>query len=243
MEKENLRAASILASIIGASLIIGVAIWSGVFYQTKQMENALTVTGSAKERVTSDLAKLKAEFSRNVGVTELNFGYSAMKKDEALVDSFFRGQSFGPSDLTITPVMVSPQYDYNKGGGVVGYSLRQTVSVSSKDVDKITNLAKNIQPLVDQGVFFTVQGVEYYYTKLADLRLQLLSQAVKDAQARAQNLVSATGKKVGALKNASVGVVQVLAPDSIDVSDYGSYDLSTKEKDVMVTTRVQFVVK
>jgi hypothetical protein len=48
---------------------------------------------------------------------------------------------------------------------------------------------------------------------------------------------------VGRLKSASSGVVQVLAPNSIDVSDYGSYDLQTIDKEVMLTARAVFFVR
>ena len=40
-----------------------------------------------------------------------------------------------------------------------------------------------------------------------------------------------------------MGVVQVLAKNSIEISDYGSYDLSSIEKDVFVTVNVTFELK
>jgi len=50
-------------------------------------------------------------------------------------------------------------------------------------------------------------------------------------------------RKVGNLRSASIGVTQVLAADSVDVSDYGTYDTSTEDKDVMVTVRAVFRIK
>jgi hypothetical protein len=40
-----------------------------------------------------------------------------------------------------------------------------------------------------------------------------------------------------------MGVVQVMQVDSVDVSDYGSYDTSTINKDVMVTVKTVFGLK
>jgi len=37
--------------------------------------------------------------------------------------------------------------------------------------------------------------------------------------------------------------VQVLSPNSIEVSDYGSYDTQTIQKEVMVTARAVFLLK
>jgi hypothetical protein len=45
------------------------------------------------------------------------------------------------------------------------------------------------------------------------------------------------------LATAWAGVIQVLPPNSLDVSDYGSYDLSTKEKEVSATVTVSFQLK
>jgi len=75
------------------------------------------------------------------------------------------------------------------------------------------------------------------------LRVSLLSDAIKDAQARAAKMAEATGRKVGDLKSAASGVVQVLSSNSLEVSDYGTYDTSKINKNVMVTVRAAFGLK
>ncbi|MBC7321113.1 SIMPL domain-containing protein [bacterium] len=66
---------------------------------------------------------------------------------------------------------------------------------------------------------------------------------MNDARARAERIAQSTGQKVGSLKSASMGVVQVLAPNSTEVSDYGTHNISTIDKEVVVTVRVVFVLK
>lgn len=73
--------------------------------------------------------------------------------------------------------------------------------------------------------------------------MSLLGAAVSDAKARAEQIAGATKQKVGKLKSAQSGVVQVLRSNSIDVADYGMYDTSTIEKEVMVTVRATFLVQ
>ena len=53
----------------------------------------------------------------------------------------------------------------------------------------------------------------------------------------------AGGKKIGVLKSASSGVVQVMAQNSVEVSDYGMYDTSKIEKEIMVTVKASFEIK
>ncbi|HPO83031.1 MAG TPA: SIMPL domain-containing protein, partial [bacterium] len=68
-------------------------------------------------------------------------------------------------------------------------------------------------------------------------------EAMNDAKARAEKIAQSSGQGVGSLRSASMGVVQVLEPNSTEVSDYGSYDTSTIEKEVMVTVRATFLLK
>ena len=53
-------------------------------------------------------------------------------------------------------------------------------------------------------------------------------------------MAEATGKSVGSLKSAASGVVQVLPANSLEVSDYGTYDTSKVNKNVMVTVKASF---
>ena len=73
--------------------------------------------------------------------------------------------------------------------------------------------------------------------------MALIGKAVTDAKARATEIAKSVGQSVGRLQSASSGVVQVMAPNSTDVADYGSYDTSTIDKQVMVTAKATFVVR
>jgi hypothetical protein len=94
-----------------------------------------------------------------------------------------------------------------------------------------------------QGIFLSVMQPQYYISNLPELRVQLVGEAVKDAKARASSIAESAGQSVGRLQSAASGVVQVMAPNSIDIADYGSYDTSTIEKQVMVTTKAVFIVR
>jgi uncharacterized protein len=218
--------------IIGACLIIVAGIIAYAMYQVKAADNALSVTGSAKQTVTSDLVKWNASFSRTVYATELKSGYTQMKSDENIVGNYLKTNGIADSELTISPISMNKQYNYDKSGnpGPDEYDLVQTVSVQSTDINKIAALSKSIQPIIDQGVIFSASAPEYYYTKLPDMRISLLPDAMKDAQKRALSIAQSTGKKIGNLESASMGVVQVLQPNSTDISDYGNYDTSTVQK-------------
>lgn len=231
--------------IIGLCLIVVAGIIAWAMYQIKAAENALSVTGSAKQTVTSDLVKWNASWSRTVYATDLKSGYTQMSSDEDIVSQFLKESGITDAEMSIAPVSMYKQYSYDKNGnqGPDQYQLNQTVSIQSTDINKIAALSKNIAPIIAKGVIFSASSPEYYYTGLPDVRINLLPSAMKDAQKRAASLAQSTGKKVGSLESASMGVVQVMQPNSTDVSDYGSYDTSTVEKDVMITVKATFSLK
>jgi len=228
--------------ILGICFIIGISINAGLNYRAKQLDNTLSVTGSAKQQITSDTAKWRSSFSRTVATTELNAGYSQMKADEELVSSFLKESGIDEKDMIISPVAMNQNFKYDPNAPKE-YDLRQTVEVQSNDVGKVTQIAKNIQSLIQEGVIFSSDSLEYYYSELPELRVILLSDAIKDAKARAQKIAESSGKSVGAIKSASMGVVQVLPVNSVEIADYGSYDTWTIEKEVMVTVKALFTLE
>lgn len=230
--------------IIGICFIIGLSIVSYTLFQIKEADNTLSVTGSAKQAVTADVVKWNSSFSRTVYAANLKTGYAQMKQDEAIVSKFLKDNGISDTEITISPVSMQKQYYYEKTTSTPDeYMLMQNVLIQSSDIEKIKALSKQAQTVIDQGVIFSAYSPEYYYTKLPEMRVNLLPEAMKDAQKRAESIAKSTGKKVGSLKSASMGVVQVMQPNSIDVSDYGNYDVSTIEKEIMITVKASFSLK
>jgi hypothetical protein len=56
-------------------------------------------------------------------------------------------------------------------------------------------------------------------------------------------IVESTGRGLGDLRSVSVGVFQVTAPNSTEVSDYGVYDTATVQKDVTAVVNVAFALE
>ena len=235
-----------LALTIGSALILATLI-GGIFYATKSTtgKDILTVTGSARKEVVADTVLWRTAITRNVSYGDLKAGYAQMATDLVAVKSFLKINGVADEAITTQPIMMNE--DWTNNGPVAQeskrYTLSQSIEIKSADVNGITALAQKSSDLINKGVLFQSQGLEYYYTQLADLRVSMLGDAIADAKARAQQMAKAGGQRVGSLQSASSGVVQVLSRGSVEVSDYGSYDTSKIEKDVMVTVRATFGVK
>lgn len=242
MQKETY----VMPVIIGLSLIASTLIASFT-YSSSKAGDTISVTGSAKQSVLADTVKWNTGIMRTVRLDDLKSGYSMMARDLKSVQEFLAKKGVKVEDIIIAPVAMEENWSNDGKYGSLGdklYNLRQSITIQSKEVDKISDVAKSVSELAEKGVVMsTFSNIEYYYSKVPELRVSLLSDAVKDAKARAEKILEPSGSKVGKMVTASSGVVQVLPKNSLEISDYGAYDTQSKEKEVMVTVRATFKIR
>ena len=231
---------SLPAVIVGASLVLCALVFSYTFYAARSLDNTLSVTGSAKQVATADRAKWTIAVNRIVYDYELANAYAEVARDSAKVATFLTEGGVPVEAITKGAIAVD---EYWTQEGPRKVNVRQLLSVESDSVELIQTLSGNTAVLAQRGVQFSPMMPEYFVSTLPELRVSLLSDAVEDAKARATEIASASGQSVGKLKSAQSGVVQVLQSNSIDVADYGMYDTTTIEKEVMVIVRATFLVK
>ena len=131
-------------------------------------------------------------------------------------------------------------YDSNE---LEGYRLSQQIEVASKNVEAITQIAQDTYKLIDKNVELSSNYVEYYVSNLNELKIKMLAEATKDAKQRAKSMVESTGGKIGTMNSAKMGVFQIVAKDSTDVSDYGIYNTSAKDKKINAVVNATFTIK
>lgn len=244
------------AFVFGVFLVIAAWVVANAFYQVKALNNVISVTGSAERIVQADMAKWSTSFSRIVPPSQLASGTSQMKKDAQVVLDYFKAAGFKESEVTLSPltmsvvcesqqnVMWDKNGNQNCAGNISGYSLQQKFYIESSDVAKLSDISKkSVEEIVGKGVIFSSDNFEYFYQKLADLRADLLAEATQNAKVRAEKIAQSTGSKIGKLQNANMGVMQVSAKNSVEVSDYGVYDTQAAEKKITAVVRAAFVLK
>ena len=243
MEQKLFRNPTVIVGIIlGVSLLLAAGVGAWVVLKVRDANDVVSVTGSAKVDVTADQAKWTTQVTRTTRESTLKTGYAQIASDTEKVQAFFVAQGITTDEFTINPVSMMEVYQQNVSAEKL-YTLTQSYTVQSADVAKIKTASNHIADVINQGVIFSTNALNYNYIKLPDVRVSLLGDAIADAKARANELAQSSGKKVGTLKSASSGVVQVQSRNSTDVSDYGSYDTSQIEKQVTVTVKAVFGLK
>ncbi len=229
-------AATILS--VGAIIVAGIAAVTA--YDIKLSRDSVEVTGSAKESVVSNAARWVLNLETRTSGTDQSAGYTRLENATAKIVAYLDAQGFTDHETPAVNSFPSYTYPQNSEPVFTGYTISRQIIVRSSDVDKISELANTIEPFAGAGYTVSTQSLELTYANLDEIRVRLLTAAIADAKARAAAIAKESGRSVGTLRNATSGVVQVLPQGGVDISDYGSYDTQSKNKDVMVTVRATF---
>jgi uncharacterized protein len=232
------------ALILGVALIIVGVFVSGTWVEVSNRNATISVTGSAKKEINSDLVVWRSRFSRQSKT--LSESYNKLKDDLAKVKKYLIAKGIPEKDLTVSAIQTRKMQEFKNGmetGVINGYELSQQIEVSSKDVDKITAISRESTELINEGVEFESFPPEYFYTKLADLKVSMLAEATKDAKARAEQIAQSSGSKIGKVRSARMGVLQITPKNSNMVSDYGVNDTSSPEKEITAVVTIGFMIQ
>lgn len=232
---------AILGLLIAFGLIV--AVKSGV---SPFKQNSVTVTGSAYEIVTSDSGNI--DFVLNIKAPTKSAALSVAKKQLPQIMDYLKAKGFDiKKDVNVKAPDGYYSYKYYMNGVASNeydhYNLSQYVTVKSNDVNKIKEVSLDITSLSDKGIDVDVRNTNYSYSKLPDLKVELLKKATTDAKQRASAMLKSTNNGVGNILSVKMGVFQITPVDSTEVSDMGINDTSTIEKKITAVSNVTFQIK
>ena len=154
------------------------------------------------------------------------------------------------NEIVFTSVNIIRDYEYtydrngNRKSRFTGYNLTQRVQIESQEVDKIENVSREVTELINYGVEFYSQSPEYYYTKLAELKIEMIAEATKDARLRAEKIAESSGAKLGDLQNARMGIFQIIAQNTSEEYSWGgAFNTSSKRKTATITMKQTFGIR
>lgn len=227
--------------LLSASLIIAALVFGIFFYNARSSDDTINVVGMATKRFDSDIVKWRITIGRNTGLNDVSNGYLLIQNDLQFLKKLFTEKGFQEKELTIQPI--NTLSNYSREGQISGYNLQQGVFVITSNIAAVEDIALNPAALIDKGVILQNSNLEYFYSKLSDIKMELLAEATKDAQKRASEIARNSNVHLGNVTSLKVGVFQITEPFSTEVSDYGMYNTQTKQKDITVTVRASFKIQ
>jgi uncharacterized protein len=234
-------------AVVAVALVIVGWFTNSAIRAAKRGNDVITVTGSARRTVRSDYVTWSGSYYANE--MEMAKGYEVLTRHAVRVREYLHARRIPDSLIVFSGINSRDMFDQRRSASgeyeqkFIGYQLTQRFEVHGAMVDSIDKIAKDITHLTAEGFPVNSEPPQFIYTKLADMRVELLGEATKDAKLRAEQIAKNAEGKVGAVRNARMGVFQVTAPNSRNVSDYGIYDTSTIEKDVTAVVTVTFAVE
>lgn len=217
--------------------------------RTKPEKRTLRVTGSATQRIVSDLIEWQADV---VTVDQdRTAAYKALKNNVDQTLEFLRSEGLKDAEIRVSSVHSNELIDTETVGAgenritrrvSKGWRTRQSISISSKRVELAEKVNRRVTALLEKGIPISSNPPQYHYTKLGEVKVDMLARASADARNRAAKIVEAAGakKKLGKLWNADMGVININPANSTSTSWEGNNDKSSLEKDIITIVHLTF---
>ena len=231
-----------LALLIGGMfLAIGIAA-SGYFIgqtmiNAKVGVNTAEAKGLAERRVEADHANWSISFYLTARkYAEVPALYKRAEATQQQLAKLLMAQGFKKDEIEFDVIDYSHREVRNKEQVVVEhiYSLTGKLAIETARVQLLKPARHQINKLIAQGIRISNHRPQYYFTKLNEIKPQMLQEATKNARIAASEFAKNAGAKVGGIRSARQGNFYIR-----DVGEeYG--DSNKIEKTVRVVTNISF---
>jgi len=237
MESKNLLGIGIL----GGCLVLSSLVFGLFFYEARTQDETVKVVGIAAHRYEADTVKWTVTLEETATPGNMKSGYRKLMSSREMLFRMLEARGLPASGINLNPVNTMPTY--NRDGVISGYRIRQDVYLISQDLETVENLALYPEGLVEEGIQLQGSDLKYFYSKVDELKKELLSEATANARERAEQILENTEVGLGKLLSLRAGVFQITEPFSTEVSSYGVYNTASRKKEIKVTVHAVFAMR
>jgi hypothetical protein len=250
----DLRWIGLVAMAIAAVLCTGKIMDTYYSVKVKPEKRTIKVVGSAKKRISSDLIEWAAVIEARA--TDRTEAYKQLRGAREKTVAFLEGHGIKANEIQPQSASFTEEWDTSfelkmfpgakeptriDKRTFKGFLVREVVIVRSGDVQRVEKASREVTSLLEQGISITSGSPSYYYTKLGELKVEMLAAAGKDCRARADNILKSTGgAAIKRLLDTSMGIININPANSTETSHEGNNDTSSYEKDIITIVRAEF---
>lgn len=228
------------------TIISSVLILTDTYKNRHRGNDVILVTGLGKKDFKSDLVIWSGNFEQKGNTLEE--ASELLNKEKEVVRIYLLDKGVKSEQIVFSAMNIRKEYrtTYFENGNIKdqflkGYILSQTVKIESHEVDKIEEISRSITELTKDGIGFDSYSPQYYYTKLSELKIEMVAAATEDARIRAEQIAQNGNAEIGDLRYAKMGIFQIIAQNSNeDLSWGGTFNTSSKMKTATITMKLQF---
>lgn len=233
------------ATIIALAIVFSSLIFRNAWVKGKKGKETISVTGLASKDFVSDFIVWSGSFSKtNMSTAE---AFSDLKHDGEIIKTYLTSKGVKESEIVFSAVSSTKQFDHvqvaqNQYKDVfLGTQLTQNIQIESKEVDKVERISRDITELLGQKIELNSFPPNYFYTRLADLKIEMLAAATKDGRIRAEKIAENSGSKIGKLSKADMGIFQITGQNSSEEYSWGgAFNTTSKDKTASITVKLDF---
>lgn len=230
-------------SFTGAALLLAVGIaLAGYFvsqtlYKSKMALNTADVKGLAERRVQADTAYWSIRYTvAGRDRSEVPKLYEASEADQKRIIDLLKDSGFVDSEIKPGVISYRNQEFRDENQNLVEqkHFLIGEIEVQTQKVQLVAEGRARLNALIAEGLDVQNNPPAYHFTKLNDIKPEMLKEATMNARIAANEFASNAGVNVGGIRSARQGGFVIR-----DVGEnYG--DTRKIEKDVRVVTNVTF---
>jgi len=210
---------------------------SQTIYNSKVAVNTAEAKGLAERRVQANKANWELIFRVSSNQKEqIPQLYADAEERQKIIIKLLKENGFSDSEIQIGVIDYSQREFRDENQKLVDqkHSLVGSIIVETEQVSLVSKVRANVNSLIAQGIDIDNKSPAYTFTKLNDIKPQMLSEATKNARIAANEFAQIAGVKVGGIRNARQG--NFFIRDAGE--NYG--DTNKIEKDVRVVTTITF---
>lgn len=237
MEKPTRGETISLGIFVAIGLSLAGYFISQTLYNAKVALNTAEAKGLAEKRVKADRANWSISFTvRGASRSEVPNLYKQAEQNQATIGKLLMENGFEDSEIQLGVLDYNYQEYRDDKQKLVDqvHMLSGSINVETQKVEKIAKVRANVNKLIAQGIDIRNQAPAYRFTKLNEIKPDMLREATKNARLAANEFAENAGVSVGGIRSARQG--------SFYVRDAGEEYGDTKkiEKDVRVVTTITF---
>jgi len=218
MQQNNKVSALILGFFLFLGLSVLGALLANAAIEYKQLERSITVKGLSEHEYTADIVIWPIQFT--VADNNLEALYESLDSSSSKIKLFLKNNNIKAEDISSSSPAITDksaqQYSSNTKAKF-RYAAIQTVTVYSKEIDRVRLVMSQLSELGKQGIVFPRSDynskTEYLFTRLNQVKPEMIEEATKKAREVAQKFAADSQSILGKIKRAKQGQFSISARD------------------------------
>ena len=218
MKQNNLLSALVLGLLLAGGLVMFARIGGEAALGIKHLERTVTVKGLSEREVPADLAIWYITFE--IATNELPEFYQQLQDRNRIIIDYLSQYSIQREEINLNTPVVNDMFakNYSNNNIKFRYTGSATVTVYSRQIDKVREAMTNIVELGQQGVVLSAGDYrsqnQFLFSGLNDIKPAMIEEATRNAREAAGKFAADSDSKLGKIKTARQGQFSITDRDA-----------------------------